>query len=76
MDIKFTGAIIENIIKREFIIEMPHLQIKNIDVIDEEGIIKEPIEFILHSASTPPTGMTATTPVKILGTNRLSTNPI
>ena len=77
MDITFTGAIIEGAIPRMFKIELPHLQLKSVDIVDEQGIIKEPVEFICHGASVAPAGMVGITkPLKISGTNSRTTNPL
>jgi hypothetical protein len=77
LDITFAGGIIEGAIPRLFKMEMPHLQIKSVDVVDESGNIKEPVEFIGHGASTAPTGMTGITkPLRISGTNQRSTDPL
>lgn len=76
-DITFTGAIIEGAIPRLFKLEFPHLQMKSVDVVDEQGIIKEPVEFIVHGADTAPAGMTGiTTPFRISGTNQRATDPL
>lgn len=76
-DITFTGAIIEGAIPKLFKIELPHLQMKSVDIVDEQGIIKEPAEFICHGASVAPAGMTGITkPFKLSGTNSRTTNPL
>jgi hypothetical protein len=77
MDITFTGPVIEGSIPRLFKIELPHLQFKSVDIVDEAGIIKEPAEFVCHGASTAPTGMTGITkPFRISGTNQRSADPL
>ena len=77
LDITATGAIIETTIPYLFLLQFPHLQIKNVDVVDEQGIIKEPVDFICHSAAAAPAGMTGITdPFWISGTNKLATNPL
>lgn len=76
MDMVFTGNEIETPYNRELTIEMPHLQMKNVDPVDEQGIIKEPLEFIVHSASAAPTGMTVTDPFWISGINQRTTDPL
>jgi hypothetical protein len=77
MDVVFTGGIIETSIPYLFMLQFPHLQIKNVDVVDEQGIIKEPVDFICHSAATAPAGMTGITdPFWISGTNKFATNPL
>lgn len=76
-DITFTGPIIEGAIPRLFKLQFPHLQMKSVDVVDEAGIIKEPVEFVCHAASAAPSGMTGITkPFRISGTNQLATDPI
>lgn len=77
MDIVFTGANISASYNRQFKIEFPHLQMTNQDPADEQGIIKEAIEFVVHGAVTAPTGMTGLTdPFWISGINRRSTDPL
>lgn len=77
LDITFTGAIIEGAIPRLFVIQLPHLQIKSVDVVDEAGNIKEPVEFIAHGCAAAPSGMTGVTkPFKVTGTNSRATNPL
>jgi hypothetical protein len=75
-DITFTGAVIEGAIPRLFKLEFPHLQYKSVDVVDESGIIKEPVEFVCHASGTAPTGMAFTTPFRISGTNQNATDPL
>lgn len=76
-DITFTGPVIEGAIPRLFKIELPHLQFKSVDVADEAGIIKEPVEFHCHGAVTAQAGMTGITkPFRISGTNQRSTDPL
>lgn len=77
LDITFTGPMIEGEIPYQFKLEFPNLQMSSVDVVDEAGIIKEPIEFRCHACATAPTGMTGITkPFKISGTNTLATNPL
>lgn len=77
MDITFTGALIESTYYRKFMLQFPHLQLASDDVADEKGIIKEPIELIVHGATAAPTGMTGITdPFWISGTNRRATDPL
>ena len=77
MDITFTGAEIETGISRMFKLEFPHLQMRSVDIVDEHGIIKEPVEFVVHGASVAPAGMTGlTAPFRITGTNQRATNPL
>ncbi len=77
MDITFTGAVIEGAIPRQFTLQLPHLQYKSTDVVDEAGNIKEPVEFIVHAAAAAPTGMDGVLkPFRITGTNQRATNPL
>lgn len=77
MDIIFTGAIIEGAIPYLFTLQFPHLQIKTVDVVDEQGIIKEPVEFLVHAAATAPVGMAGITdPFWMSGTNKFAANPL
>jgi len=77
MDITFTGALIASTYYRTFKIELPHLQLKSVDVVDEVGIIKEPVEFLVLAASSAPAGMTGITqPFRISGINQLDTDPL
>lgn len=89
-DIVFTGKIIEGSIPRVFGLSFPNLQIKTVDVTDAAGIIQEPVEFAVYSASAAPLGMTSsdalpsgktagfniTDPFVISGTNQQSTDPL
>lgn len=61
LDITFVGGLIEGVIKRQMLFQFPHLQLKTVDVSDERGVIKEPVEFIIHKATAAPTGMTGIT---------------
>lgn len=77
MDITFTGALIESTYYRQFKLQLPHLQLKNVDPTDEQGIIKEPLDLIVHAATTAPAGMTGITdPFWISGINRRVTDPL
>ncbi|QOX79793.1 hypothetical protein FY034_12915 [Trichlorobacter lovleyi] len=77
MDATFTGPIIELAIPYLFLMQWPHLQIKNVEAIDAKGIIQEPLEFICHGAATAPTGMTGITePFRLSGTNKFATDPL
>lgn len=76
-DIVFTGGLIASTYYRGFTLQFPHLQYKSVDITDEAGIIKEPVEFAVYGAATAPTGMTGiTAPFKISGINQRSTNPL
>lgn len=77
MDITFTGGIIEGEIPRVFKLQFPHLMMKSVDVADENGIIKEPVEYLCLPASAAPTGMAGVMdPFVISGTNKRSTDPL
>jgi hypothetical protein len=77
MDMTFTGALIEGAIPRTFKLELPHLQYKSVDIVDEAGIIKEPVEFLCHGCTAAPTGMaTLTQPLRISGTNQRDSDPL
>lgn len=77
MDITFTGQLIGGTAYRSFKIQMPHLMMKSVDVVDEAGIIKEPVEFLVLPAVTAPAGMTGITdPFWLSGTNKRSANPL
>lgn len=77
MDITFTGQIIEGAINRSIKIQLPHLMMKSVDVVDAAGIIQEPVEFLVLPATTAPAGMTGITdPFWIGGTNKRNTNPL
>lgn len=83
-DATFTGATIPSGPARKFLIQAPNMQLTNVNPVDAQGNIQEPLEFVLHGITTAPTGMTTpagttvgvTRPVRISGTNRLSTNPL
>ncbi len=77
MDITFTGAVIEGVYRNQFKLQFPNLQLKNVDVVDAQGNIKEPLEFVVHGAISAPSGMTGLTdPFWISGINTRSTNPL
>ncbi len=77
LDMTFTGALIGGSYYRQFKLQFPNLQLKNVDPVDAQGNIKEPLEFIVHGCLTAPTGMTGLTdPFWISGVNRLSTDPL
>ncbi|GJQ44861.1 MAG: hypothetical protein JETCAE04_06150 [Candidatus Jettenia caeni] len=76
MDITFTGALIEGASYRSFKLQFPHLQLKNDNITEEPGIIKEPLEFLVQATSDTPLGMGITDPFWISGTNRRNTDPL
>lgn len=61
MDITATGALIATPYNYQHLIQLPHLQMKNVDPTDDQGRIKEPLEFIIHGIAVAPTGMTGIT---------------
>lgn len=77
MDITFTGGLIASTYYRQFKLQFPHLQFKSVDVVDEQGIIKEPVEFVCHTAAVAPAGMTGITDAFwVSGINQRATNPL
>ena len=77
LDMTFTGALIGGSFYRQFKLQFPNLQLKNVDPVDANGNIKEPLEFIVHGALTAPSGMAGLTDSFWLsGINRLSTDPL
>lgn len=61
MDITATGGLIASTYYNQHMIQMPHLQMEDDNVTDDDGRIVEPVNFILHGASAAPTGMTGCT---------------
>ena len=77
MDIVFTGAQIIAPYNRQFMLQLPHLQLKSDDVTDAKGKIVEPLEFVVHAAETAPAGMAGITdPFWITGINKRTTDPL
>ncbi|WP_316348478.1 phage tail tube protein [Desulfuromonas acetoxidans] len=77
MDITFTGREIEAGFNRQIKFELPHLQYKSVDVVDESGNIKEPVEFVAHGVTAAVAGMTdLTMPLRISGVNQRNANPL
>lgn len=76
MDLTFTGGLIEDTYYREFKLEFANLQMLNDDPVDEQGIIKEPLEFLVHGNEAAPTGMDFTAPFKISGINKRTADPL
>jgi hypothetical protein len=57
LDITATGAEIANPYNYQHLWQFPHLQLINDNPTDDNGRIKEPLEFMIHGTSTAPTGM-------------------
>jgi len=77
MDITFTGAPIGGGYDRTFTLSFPHLQLVNDNPADEEGIIIEPLEFMVLAPGAPPPGMKGITdPFQVAGINQRSTDPL
>lgn len=77
MDMTFTGGLIAGSYYRQFKIQFPNLQLKNVDPVDANGNIKEPLEFIVHGAASAPTGMSGLTdPFWISGINKRTSDPL
>jgi len=77
MDITFTGEPIGEGYDRTFTLSFPHLQLMNDNPADEEGIIREPLEFTVLAPGTPPPGMKGMTdPFQVSGINQRSTDPL
>jgi hypothetical protein len=76
MDITFTGAEIAAGVPRVFGLRFPHLQLRTVDITDEQGIISEPVEMTVHGTPEAPAGMTCTAPFEIFGTNQRDTDPL
>lgn len=75
-DITATGAVIAGAYNYKHLWELPHLQLVNANPTDDNGRIKEPLEFIVHGATAAPTGMAVTDPLKWSITSKLATNPL
>lgn len=77
MDITATGPLIAATYYYTHLWQFPHLQMLNDDPTDDNGRIKEPLEFQIHGAVTAPTGMTGITgPMRWSQTTKRSTNPL
>lgn len=76
MDIVATGALIATPYYYTHKWEMPHLQMINVQPTDDNGRIKEPLEFIVHGAVAAPTGMAVTDPLKWSITSKRTTDPL
>ncbi|WP_027715822.1 phage tail tube protein [Desulfuromonas sp. TF] len=76
-DAVFTGATIgATAHKRTFSLSLPHLQPLNDDPADERGIIKEPLEYLVHAAEVAPAGFDFTEPFEIGGINQNAADPL
>lgn len=77
LDITATGALLNATFYYQHLWQFPHLQLISDDVTDDNGRIKEPLEFIIHGASAAPTGMAGITdPLWWNVINKRSTNPL
>ncbi len=77
MDITFTGAQIAAPYNYQHLLQFPHLQMVTADPTDDNGRIKQPLEFHIHGASAAPTGMAGITdPLWWTVINTRSTNPL
>lgn len=76
LDITATGAVIEGAYNYKHLWQFPHLQLLNANPTDDNGRIKEPLEFIVHGAVAAPTGMAVTDPLKWSITSKRTTNPL
>ena len=77
MDITATGAQIAAPYNYTHLWQYPHLQMKNANPTDDNGRIKEPLEFIVHGAAAAPLGMTGITdPLWWSITSKRTTNPL
>jgi len=61
LDVTATGAQIAAPYNFQHLLQMPHLQMEDDNVTDDDGRIVEPVNFILHGAAAAPTGMTGIT---------------
>lgn len=77
MDITATGALIASTYYYQHLWQMPHLQLITADPTDDNGRIKQPLEFLIHGASAAPTGMTGITdPLWWTVINKRTTDPL
>ena len=77
LDITATGALIASTYYYKHLWQFPHLQLKNVKPTDDQGRIKEPLEFIVHGASAAPAGMTGITdPLWWTVVNKRTTDPL
>lgn len=76
-DITMTGAQIAAPYNYQHLLQFPHLQMTNADPTDDQGRIKEPLEFAIHGASAAPTGMAGITdPLWWTVINTRTTDPL
>lgn len=77
MSISFTGGLIASTYYFNHTWQFPHLQMLNTNPTDDDGRIKEPLEFNALGCLTAPTGMTGCTdPLWWLITSTLATDPL
>jgi len=77
MTITCTGALLNATYYYTHLFQLPHLQLANANPTDDDGRIKEPLEFNLLGCVTAPTGMTGCTdPLWWLQTTKRTTDPL
>lgn len=77
IDITATGALIATPYSYQHLWQFPHLQLITADPTDDNGRIKQPLEFLIHGASAAPTGMTGITdPLWWTVINKRTTDPL
>jgi len=77
LDITCTGGLIAGTYYYQHQLQFPHLQLVTADPTDDQGRIKQPLEFLVHGASTAPTGMTGITdPLWWTVINTRTTDPL
>lgn len=77
MDITATGATIADVYKYQHLWQFPHLQMTNVDPTDDNGRIKEPLEFLVHGCLAAPLGMVGITdPLWWTVINKRTTDPL
>jgi hypothetical protein len=76
-DITATGGLITGAYYYQHLWQQPHLQQITADPTDDNGRIKQPLEYMLHGASAAPTGMAGITdPLNWTVINKRSTDPL
>lgn len=77
MDIAATGALLNATYYYKHLWQFPHLQLITADPTDDQGRIKQPLEFLIHGVATAPTGMTGITdPLWWTVINKRTTDPL